>query len=168
MQEFTLREWKSTDAEDFYGYANNKKIADNLRDGYPYPYTLANAVEFLEMAAASGGRHCFRAIAVEGKAVGSIALTFGKDIYCKSAEIGYWLAEPFWGKGIMSRAIRELCEFGFLNYDVVRIFAEPFAHNTGSRRALEKAGFALEGVLKKSVYKNGRFCDSCIYALIKD
>jgi [ribosomal protein S5]-alanine N-acetyltransferase len=87
--------------------------------------------------------------------------------YCKSAELSYWLGEPFWGRGVISKAIKEICETAFSQYDIVRIFAEPYAYNTGSRKALEKAGFILEGVLKKNVYKNGEFYDSCVYALFK-
>ncbi|AKB32359.1 Ribosomal-protein-L7p-serine acetyltransferase [Methanosarcina siciliae HI350] len=99
--------------------------------------------------------------------MGCIAIFSKNDVYCKSAEIAYWLGEPLWGRGIMSRAIKELCKTAFEQYDTVRIFAEPYAHNIGSRKALEKAGFVLEGTMKKSVYKNGRLFDSCMYALVK-
>ncbi len=104
---------------------------------------------------------------MNGEAAGSIGIFLQNDVYCKSAEIGYWLGEPFWSKGIMSSAISQLCKFAFENYDLVRIYAEPFSHNTGSRRALEKAGFKLEGEFEKSVFKNNVFYNSCMYALIK-
>lgn len=165
---FVLRPWRSTDADDVFFYANNKKIADNLRDGFPYPYTRDNAVGFIAAVSQDDDKHCCRAIEVQGQAIGSIGVFFKDDVYRKSAEIGYWLGEPFWGRGIMSRAIRQMAEDIFNRYDVVRIFAEPYAYNMGSRRALEKAGFQLEGVLRKSVYKNGKIYDSCIYALLKD
>ena len=104
---------------------------------------------------------------MEGHAVGSIALCRGSDVYCMTAELGYWLAEDFWGKGIMTRAVQQICEEGAERWeDLLRICAEPFAHNTASRRVLEKAGFTLEGVLRKSVCKRGRVCDSCMYALL--
>ncbi|UWJ23541.1 GCN5-related N-acetyltransferase [Methanosarcina mazei TMA] len=99
--------------------------------------------------------------------MGSIALFIKNDVYCRSAEIAYWLGEPFWGRGIMSEAIKQLCQTAFEQYDIVRIFAEPYAHNFGSRKALEKAGFVLEGIMKKGIYKNGNYFDYCMYALIK-
>jgi len=85
----------------------------------------------------------------------------------KNAEIAYWLGEPFWDRGIMSEAIKQLCRTAFEQYDISRIFAEPYAQNIGSRKALEKAGFVLEGIMKKGVYKNGSFFDYCMYALVK-
>ena len=106
-------------------------------------------------------------IEVNGEAAGNISVSCGSDVYRKSAELGYWLAEPFWGRGIMPEAIRQVCKEAFERYDIVRIYAEPFAWNTGSRRALDKAGFALEAVLHNSVYKNGKIGDSCIYSLLK-
>ena len=90
------------------------------------------------------------------------------DVYRRGGELGYWLAEPFWGKGIMARAVREMCREAFAALDIVRIYAEPYAYNTGSRRVLEKCGFTLEGTLRQSVCKNGRMLDSCIYALLRE
>ena len=149
-------------------YANNEKIAANLRDVFPWPYSRRDAVSFVEHCVRQEGRgQLARAIEVDGAAVGSISLTLGSDVYRRSAELGYWLAEPYWGKGIMSGAISKICQEAFEVFDIVRIHAEPFAYNMGSRRALEKAGFSLEAVLKKSVVKNGVIYDSCIYALVK-
>ena len=113
------------------------------------------------------GQLCL-AIIWNGEAIGSISLILGTDVYRRSAELGYWLAEPFWGRGIMTWAVREMCREAFAAFDIVRIFAEPYAYNTGSRRVLEKAGFTLEGVLRRSVLKNGRMHDSCIYALLRE
>lgn len=167
MSNFQLRKWKTDDIESVAKHANNKKIADNLRNVFPYPYTLNDAERYVNFCIDSGEEYqCCRAIVVNGEAVGSIGIFIKDDVYCKSGEIGYWLGEEFWGKGIMSQAIKEICEVAFKNYDIVRIYAEPFARNVGSRRALEKAGFKLEGILEKSVYKNGEIGDSCIYALI--
>lgn len=166
--DYELRKWREQDAFSIALYANNKKIADNLRNVFPFPYALDDAKQYVAMC--TGGdeaRQCVRAIVVNGEAVGSIGLFLKDDVYCKSAELGYWLGEPFWGNGIVSDAISRICSMAFTQYDIVRIFAEPYADNTGSRRALEKAGFQLEALLKKSVYKNGTFFDSCIYALIR-
>lgn len=166
--DYELRKWREEDAPSIALYANNKKIADNLRNVFPFPYTLDDAKEYVTMCIGGNkARQCVRAIVVNGEAVGSIGLFLKDDVYCKSAELGYWLGEPFWGHGIMSDAISGLCGLAFSQYDIVRIFAEPYAYNIGSRRALEKAGFQLEALLKKSVYKNGTFFDSCIYSLVR-
>lgn len=166
--DFTLEKWAEAYAPHVAEYADNPKIACNLRDGFPSPYTLRDAEDFIRAFMAAEERlQCVRAIAAGGKAIGSIGVFLKDDVYRKSAEIGYWLGEPFWGKGIMSSAIRQISDYAFEQYDIVRIFAEPFADNAGSRKALEKAGFQLEGILQKSVYKNGVFHDSCMYARIR-
>lgn len=165
---FELRKWRSEDAESVAKFANNQKIANNLRNVFPFPYTLDDAKWYVNSCIdADATRQCTRAIVVDGEAVGSIGVFLKDDVYCKSAEIGYWLGEPFWSKGIVSESIRQICSYTFAHYDIVRIFAEPFAYNIGSRKALEKAGFQLEGILKKSVCKNDEILDSCMYALIK-
>lgn len=148
-------------------YADNKKIADNLRDIFPYPYTEQDAAAFLTAAIRENGQQCLFAIDIGGEAVGGIGLTLQNDVNRKSAEIGYWLAESFWGKGIATEAIRRMVDFAFRHFELVRIFAVPFAHNTASRRALEKAGFRYEGTLRDSVYKNGIIFDSCIYGILR-
>jgi len=164
---FSLEPWKVTDIPDVLKYANNKNIAGNLRDGFPYPYTYEDAKCYVNDCITKGDiNQLCRAIVVNGEAVGSIGIFVRDDIYCKSAELGYWLGEPYWGKGIMTKAVQQLCKEAFMRFDLVRIFAEPFAHNAGSRHVLEKAGFRLEGVLKKSVFKHGNIYDSCIYAFV--
>lgn len=163
-----LRKWEKTDVESVAKYANNQKIADNLRNSFPSPYTIDDAEKFIYNILHTGETsQCFRAIDMNGQVVGSISITVKEDISRKSAEIGYWLAEPFWGKGIMTEAVRQMTAYTFENYDVSRIFAEPKAENTASRKVLENAGFVLEGVMRKSVFKNGKYSDSCMYALIK-
>ena len=166
--DFTLEKWTEAYISHVAKSANNKAIADNLRNAFPHPYTYEDAKGYVEFCmAADESTQCTRAIVVNGEAVGSIGIFLKDDVYCKSAEIGYWLAKPFWGRGIMSSAVRQLCAYSFEHYDIVRIFAEPYAANIGSRKVLEKAGFALEGILKKSVFKNGNLYDSCMYALIQ-
>ena len=166
--DFVLRPWRRSDAPDVARYANNDRIAQNLRNIFPYPYTLADAESFVDSClGADGSCQLFRAIEVEGRAAGSIALCRGGDVYTLAAELGYWLAEDYWGRGIMTQAVRQICEEGFeLWDDLVRVYAEPFAHNTASRRVLEKAGFTLEGVLRRSVFKRNEVHDSCMYALL--
>jgi len=164
--DFELRKWEKSDTENFFKYSSNTKITEYMRDAFPS--TLDDCRKTVENFSCNDEtqQYC-RAIFVNGEAAGCIALFLKNDVYCKSAEIAYWLGEPFWGRGIMSRAIKELCQTAFEQYDIVRIFAEPYAQNISSRKALEKAGFVLEGIMKKSVYKNGRFFDSCMYALVK-
>ncbi|MEG0614642.1 MAG: GNAT family protein [Oscillospiraceae bacterium] len=166
--DFSLEKWDKKFIDDVTKYANNPKIATNLRNIFPNPYTKTDAEWYVtDCAENDESKQCTRAIVVAGHAVGSIGLFVQGDVYEKSAELGYWLAEDFWRKGIMTKAVKILSKFGFENYDIVRIFAEPYADNFGSRGVLEKAGFSLEGVLKKSVYKNEKFHDSCIYSLLK-
>lgn len=163
-----LRSWQAGDAPSIANYANNPKIAANLRDFFPSPYILKDAEEYVASCLNADESAGFqRVIEVDGEAAGNLSVSCGQDVYRKSAELGYWLAEPFWGNGIMTEAIRQVCEEAFRRYDIVRIYAEPFAWNKGSRRALEKAGFTLEGVLRNSVIKNGTVGDSCIYSKLK-
>ena len=167
--EFTLRDWKVTDAPGLTLYANNIKIAQNLRNAFPHPYTLEDAEAYIDAAINTDKtKALLYAIDIDGEAVGSIGVFVKDDIYCKTAEIGYWLGEPFWGNGIISKAIAMISDIAFKKFDIIRLYAEPFAVNYGSCRALEKAGFQLEGVLKKNVFKLGEVLDSCIYAKVKE
>jgi ribosomal-protein-alanine N-acetyltransferase len=111
--------------------------------------------------------HLYKAIEIAGSPAGSISLLMQEDVSCKSGELGFWLGEPFWGNGIMSRAIDQMCKTGLEDLAMERIYARPFAQNTAARKALEKAGFQLEGIFKKSIFKNEEVMDSCMYALTK-
>jgi len=169
MTDLSLRPWRLSDAADVARYANNEKIAANLRDVFPSPYTREDAAAYVESCIQNEGRgQLYRAIEMDGEAVGSISLTLGTDVYRRSAELGYFLGEPFWGRGIMTAAVAAMCREGFGTWDIVRIYAEPYARNLASRRVLEKAGFTLEGTLRQSVCKNGEMLDACIYALIRE
>ena len=167
--EFCMRPWQEGDEKDVAVHANNEKIARNLRNAFPHPYTLADAEWFVNdcMAKEGEGQFC-RAIVLEGEVIGSIGLFRGADVYRCSAELGYWLAEEHWNEGIMSRAIRVLCRAAFEDWDVDSIHAEPFAENTASRRVLEKAGFTLAGTLRRHAEKNGQLMDTCLYDLIRE
>lgn len=165
---FVLRPWVEEDAPQLAKIANNKKIFDNLRDGFPYPYTLENAIEYIKATKEANNSDLSLAIEVDGQAQGSIGAFFKDNIYRINAEIGYYLSEEYWGGGIMTEVIDEIVKYIFKNFEVSRIYAEPFARNIGSRRALEKAGFRLEGALKKNVIKNNMIEDSCIYAILKE
>ena len=163
-----LRPWRPEDAPSIARHADDPQVAANLRDVFPCPYQLSDAEEFIRLCrAAEPEQAIVRAIVVDGQAVGSVALTRGTDVCRRSAELGYWLGRAFWGRGIMTKAVEEMCRTGFEAWDIVRIYAEPFAHNAGSRRVLEKAGFALEGVMRSGIWKNGRLRDYCRYALLR-
>ncbi len=163
-----MRELKVADAESIAKHANNINIANNVRNIFPYPYTVEDAIAFINDCQSSDEKcQYIRAIVVNQAAVGVVGCNIQDDVHCKCFEIGYWLGEEFWSRGIMTEAVTRLCREVFLTQDVVRIFAEIFAYNTGSIKVLEKAGFQLEGRLRSSIYKNGTISDSFIYGLIK-
>ncbi len=169
MLSFTLRPWQPGDAEAVAAAANDPQIAANLRNVFPHPYTLADAQWYVNDCIAQGeARQLTRAIVIDGKAAGSIGVFVKDDVYEKSAELGYWLARDHWGRGVMTEAVRQLCREAFRRFDVLRIYAEPFADNQGSRRVLEKAGFTCEGTMRNGVYKNGRVHSYCMYALLRE
>ncbi len=167
--DFTLRKWKREDIPHIAASANNPSIAKNLRNAFPHPYLLADAVYFVNECIESEGQgRMTRAIEVDGKAVGSIGIFLMEDVYEKSGELGYWLAEDYWRRGIMSRAVKMICREAFARFDMIRIFAEPFADNAGSRGVLEKAGFTCEGTMRNGIYKNGEVHSYCMYSLLRE
>ncbi|MEL7608691.1 MAG: GNAT family N-acetyltransferase [Bacillota bacterium] len=165
----SIRPWRIEDADDLAAALNNRKILDNLRDGLPFPYTAQDAKDYIRAMLDADKNNMFAfAIVVDGKAVGSIGVFRRDNIHAQTAEMGYYIAEPYWGRGIGTSAVRQACSLIFCTTDIVRIFAEPFAHNIASCRVLEKSGFVLEGVLRKNALKNGRVLDMKLYALVKD
>ena len=169
MKEFKLRTWKTEDAKALAQSANNLNIAKNLRNVFPNPYTLEDAVWYINDSIANVEKKQINyAIVVDGKAVGSIGIFVKDDVYEKSAELGYWLSEDYWRKGIMSKAVQIICKAAFERFDIIRIFAEPFADNAGSRRVLEKVGFICEGTMRNGVYKNGEVHSYCMYSILRE
>lgn len=163
---YMIRDWRIGDAPSVAKYANNRKIWMNLRDVFPYPYRRSDAENFLLKVAQQNPRTVF-AIANDKEAIGSIGLMLGEDVHRYTAEMGYWLAEPFWNKGIMSRVVNRFADFAFEEFDLNRIYAEPYTGNTASVRVLEKAGFVLEGTLRANVFKDGKVLDQLLYAKIR-
>jgi ribosomal-protein-alanine N-acetyltransferase len=163
-----LRPWSISDVTELAIIADNKKIADNVRDGFPFPYSSKDAENWLNLILPVNIPPRFFAITVDKQLVGSIGIVSKSDIYRKNVEIGYFLAEKHWGIGITTKAIKAATSYVFKDFDIVRVYAEPFADNPGSRRALEKAGFTLEATLKRNVIKNGIIKDSCIYSVLKE
>lgn len=163
-----IRKWDLADAPQLAIFANNKLIADNLRDTFPYPYTIKDANNYIQAAIKDDPSARLFAIDLNGLAIGSIGAIFKDDVYRKNAEIGYWLAEEYWGKGIATASISLIVRYIFDNFDIIRIYAEAYADNIASHRALEKAGFRKEGIFRKNIIKNNRIKDSLIYALLRD
>ena len=165
---FKIRRWELSDARDLATALSNKKIQDNLRDGLPYPYTEQDGKEFISAMLAANESDTFAfAITVNGKAIGSIGAFRQTNIHNKTAELGYYIAEEYWGKGIMTEAVKQLCDYVFSHTDIIRIYAEPFSYNIGSCRVLEKAGFQYEGTLRSNALKNGNVLDMKMYSKLK-
>jgi len=163
-----LRPWSASDAANLALIADNQNIARNLRDGFPSPYSLNDAITWLNLILPDNVPTKFFAIVYEDKLAGSIGLVTKTDIYRKNIEIGYFLDEKWWGKGITTKAIKAATSYAFRTFDIVRVYAEPFADNPGSRRVLEKAGFTLDVIFKNYVIKNGIIKDSCIYSVLRE
>ena len=164
-----IRKWKLTDAKDIAVALSNKKIQDNLRDGLPYPYSEQDGIDFISSMLSANEDETFAfAITLDDKAIGSIGVFRQQNIHRQTAEMGYYIAEEYWGKGIMTDAVKQICEYVFKNSDILRIYAEPFAYNTGSCRVLEKAGFQYEGTLRNNAVKNGKVIDMKMYSLLRE
>ena len=164
-----LRKWRLSDAKDLAAALSNERILRNLRDGLPFPYTEQDAHDYIAKMLSSDENSTFAyAITVDGRVVGSIGAFRQSNIHRQTAELGYYLAQAYWGRGIMTSAIRQLCRILFDTTDILRIYAEPFAYNTGSRRALEKAGFRYEGTMKNNAVKNGKVVDMALYSLTRN
>ena len=164
-QDATLRPWRSSDAASLVKYANNPNVARQLRDRFPHPYTAADARHFIQSIAQARPTTSF-AIVVAGEAVGGAGFSPGADVERYSAEVGYWLGEPFWGRGLTAEAVQLLSAYAFNTCGMLRLFALPFADNTQSTRVLEKAGYTREATLRASSVKHGVARDQALYALI--
>ena len=162
-----VRSWSMSDVDPLVRYANNRKIWLNLRDAFPHPYTRHDAREFIRSVRDRSPETTF-AIDVNDEAAGSIGFVLHRDVERVSAEIGYWLAEPFWGRGITTEALVAVTRHAVEAHGLTRIFAVPFAWNMPSCRVLEKAGYVLEARLRCSAIKDGRLTDQFQYAFIAD
>lgn len=165
LERSVVRSWRSADAEPLAHHANNRKIWINLRDAFPHPYTIHDAREFIRAIRSRAPETTF-AIAVGDEPVGSIGFVLHRDVERVSAEIGYWLAEPFWGRGITTEALTAVTKFAIEQHGLTRIYAVPFAWNGPSCRVLEKAGYVLEARLRNSAVKDGTLTDQMQYAFI--
>lgn len=163
---YKLRPWDIADLPSIMICANNAKIASNLTNRFPHPYTEEAGRGFINMAMDQKPT-AIMCIEIDGLANGGIGIHVQQDVMCKNAEMGYWLAEPYWGNGIITDAVVKMIEYGFSTFDITRIYARPYGKNIASQKVLEKAGFKLEGRFEKTIYKNGEFLDELIYAVRK-
>jgi ribosomal-protein-alanine N-acetyltransferase len=160
-----VRSWKTTDVASLVVHANNRRIAEQLRDGFPHPYTARDGRTFIRRVRSERPETAF-AIAVSGEAVGGIGYVLRPDVERVSAEIGYWLGEPFWGRAIVTEALVAVTHYAVQTHGLTRVFAVPFATNAASCRVLEKAGYTLEARLRRSAVKDGVIIDQLQYAFI--
>ena len=162
MISYNLRRWQAGDELSLVKYANNYQIWRNVRDSFPHPYTLEDAHQWIMLCESIKQPTVF-AIEINGEAAGGVGIILQKDVFRKNAEIGYWLAEPFWGNGIMAEAVKEMTEYTFNHFEVHRLYAGVFEYNPASMRVLEKAGYQLEAILRQSVCKEDKLWDEHLY-----
>jgi [ribosomal protein S5]-alanine N-acetyltransferase len=161
-----VRNWRWSDLDSIVRHANNRNVWINLRNRFPYPYTAIDARRWLQSATEDKPEVNF-AISVRDEAVGGIGFMLQQDVAYRSAEIGYWLGEEFWGRGIATDALIAITEYAFSSHDLCRLYAHVFEWNRASARVLEKAGYVLEGRQRKSVTKDGQTIDQLMYAIIR-
>ena len=166
QENFRLREWKLTDIVSLVKHINNEKIWNNVRDGLPYPYTMLDADKYIRMVQAQPYVQNF-AIEVAGEAVGGVGIVPLTDVERFSAEVGYWLGEDYWGRGITSEAVALLVDYVFRKTEIIRLFASVYEYNPASMKVLEKVGFTRQAILRDAAIKNGRVIDMYYYDLIK-
>jgi RimJ/RimL family protein N-acetyltransferase len=166
LGDINVRSWRKDDLKSLVRHANNAKIAANLRDQFPHPYTRRDGIDFLEYAHTQEPE-CSFAIDLHGEAVGGVGFLLGRDIARMSAEMGYWLSEELWGQGIATRAVAAMSDWALESYKLTRVFAMAFAHNAGSIRVLEKSGFEREGVMRRSAIKNEVVLDQILFAKVR-
>ena len=162
-----LRPWRRSDARSLQKHANNRAVAANLTDQFPHPYTIKHAKAFVKNVSVYNPPRIL-AITINDEAIGSIGITPQGDVHRMNAEIGYWIAEAYWGQGIATEAVKRMSLIAFEKFDVNRLFAKCFGYNTPSHRVLEKAGFSIEARFEKVLIKNGEIHDEIIYALRKE
>lgn len=162
-----VRDWRPTDKVSLVRFANNRNVWRNLAHRFPHPYTEADAEAWFARLAGSPRRMSW-AIEVDGLAVGGIGADIDEGIWCRNANFGYWLGEPYWGRGIMTAAVRGTSDYLFQHFDLVRLESPVFEWNPASMRVLEKCGFQREGVMRKSISKDGQVIDAVLYARLRD
>lgn len=164
---YCIRNFLYGDAPALARHGNNEKIARNLRDSFPYPYTIEHARAWIQHVKEHEVDTRF-VIDHEGEAIGEIGFVVQLDVHRYAAEIGYWLSEQHWGRGVMTKVVATVSEYALNEMGLVRLFADVVEHNKGSARVLENCGYKLEGVFRKHIYKNDEYFDQHVFGLVKD
>jgi ribosomal-protein-alanine N-acetyltransferase len=162
-----IRSWRAGDEPSLARHASNRKIWLNVRDRFPHPYTLADAEVWVARAVAADPETQF-AVEVDGEAAGGVGLFLQEDVSRFTAEIGYWLGEAYWGRGLMSGVVRRFTDYAFATFDLNRIYGNVFDWNAASARVLEKAGYEFEGRHRRAAVKDGRVVDNLLYAVVRE
>lgn len=163
----TLRAWRTGDEDTLARLANNRDVWKNLKDSFPHPYSRNDAEAWIEQVAKEGDAPRHFAIVRGSEVVGSTGFEPYQDVNRLTAEVGYWIGEPYWGDGVATEALSLLTEYAFERFDFERLEAAVYAWNPASRRVLEKAGFVCEGKLARNVVKDGQVVDSWLYARLR-
>ncbi len=165
--EITLRRWLRSDIDALVRYANNRNVWITLRDRIPYPYTSADAESWISFCDQQGEPVRNFAIELKGEAIGAIGFERMSDERRFTASIGYWIGEPFWGRGIATAAVERATAYGFATLGLERIQASVYEGNLASARVLEKVGYTFEGRLRRSIFKDGKMLDSYMYSRLR-
>ena len=166
---FTLRPFKNGDQVALVENANNIKIFNNVKDTFPHPYTYADAIWWIEFCKENDKPATTFAIDIDGQVIGAVGIIIGSDIQRVTAEIGYWLGENYWGRGIAVEALKQMTNYAFQTFpDLVRLWAAVFEYNKSSMRVLEKADYEFEGIRKKAAIKNGEVIDEYVYVKFRE
>ena len=166
IKNVVLRKWQRGDEDCLVKHADNIEVAKFLKDSFATPYTYSDALQWIKFANRNIDSYNL-AITLNDEVIGAIGVEKQQDVYRKSAELGYWLGEEYWNKGIMTNVVKEMIDLAFQNFNIVRLFAYVFSENQASAAVLEKAGFQLESIQKAAIYKNGKFMDQMIYTIIR-
>ena len=164
--DYLVRSWRPEDAESLSTHLDNSNVTSQLLARHPRPYTLERARAWIDLCALEADPVNF-AIAAGREAIGGISLYLQRGARARSAEVGFWVAEPFWGRGVASAAVGAFVEYAFFRFDLMRVYANVFSGNAASVRVLEKTGFVYEGTMAKSVWKDGRSIDELVYAVVR-
>jgi ribosomal-protein-alanine N-acetyltransferase len=168
METITIRPWQLSDKPALLRYANNRNVWINMTDIFPHPYTPEDADRWLWRCGSQQPPHTNLAVDLGGESIGAAGIALQQDVHRRTANIGYWVAEPFWGRGFATRALQLMTEYAFANFDVVRLQATVFEWNPASGRVLEKCGYRLEARLRRNIFKDGQLADELIYARLRD
>ncbi len=164
---FILRPIKKGDEASIAKYGNNKKIGINLTDEFPHPYTLKEAKKWIKLNQTKEMQKTNFAIVVNKEVIGCTGISLKKDNERKTAEIGYWIGEPFWGQGIVTEVAKIITKYAFKTFDLERVQAKVFEYNPASARVLEKTGFKYEGTLRNNSIKNKKICSELVYSKLR-